>query len=214
MDTAALCTDSGKHVTVMSPLHHVSRRSIFNYTHRRCALPPQLRTHTSILYVRECSNLVTCWKPSLSHCTFLLWQCGFRLRLRAAMGRADTSVIWNDLVLQSKPPLVGCSQVTAHFGCVIYLWSTSHRICQHTLKTLWMPSFFRKRALHIRVAGKGGGGLCWLAGGGGAGCVDSRLSAVLEPNMETFVLLRYMAHGCATVKTGHWNPTCPPFIDL
>lgn len=37
---------------------------------------------------------------------------------------------------------------------------------------------------------------------------------MLEQNMETFILLQYIAVDCVTFRKGHWNSTCPPFIDL
>ena len=41
--------------------------------------------------------------------TFLQPLRGLELWLPVVMGRADMIVIWKDLVLESKPPLVGCS---------------------------------------------------------------------------------------------------------
>lgn len=158
----------------------------------------------------NCLNLLTCWKPSLFHCTFLQWLCGLRLRLLTAMGRVDMVVIWKDLVLQSKPLLVGCNR--GHhtlWVCNLSLVNLTQDMPTHT----WNPlnAFLFKICFSQEGRGLHYGDLhswfftaaiiyhcfwvpCW--------------SWTWKASFYCRIW-QYM-----TIWKGHWNSTCPPFIDL
>lgn len=167
----------------------------------------------------NCLNLLTCWKPSKFHCTFLQWVCGLGLRLQTAMGRADMAVIWKDLVLQSKPLLAGCS--TGHhtlWVCNLSLVNLTQDMPTHT----WNPLNAFLFKIHFMLCN-----LCQEAGRGG-GIDYGDLRSWFSQHCKVFItehhagaehgnlrfLLQYMALDCVTVRKGHWNSTCPPFIDL
>lgn len=100
-----------------------------------------------------------------------------------------------------------------HSGCVIYLWSTSHRICQHTLETHWMPSFSKSVFdFAIWVTREDCGDLCLRdCVKNLLQCLSVRLNRTWEPSFYYYSMWHLTVW---QVWKGHWNSPCPHFIDL
>lgn len=100
----------------------------------------------------NCIIFLTCWNfVSLS---IPIVTCGLRLQLLTAMGRANMDVIWNDLVLQSKPLLACCG--TGHhtlWACNLSLVNLTQDMPTHLKPTECLP--FQNLFLTLRSESRG-----------------------------------------------------------
>lgn len=87
--------------------------------------------------------------------TFLQWQCGLEFVASAAMGRADTTAIWSDLVLRSRPLRAGCHSTAHHtlWVCNLPLVNLTQEMPTHT-ETSWSV-FLSNSALTSPLSGLG-----------------------------------------------------------
>lgn len=143
----------------------------------------------------NCIIFLTCWNfVSLS---IPIVTCGLRLQLLTAMGRANMDVIWNDLVLQSKPLLACCG--TGHhtlWACNLSLVNLTQDMPTHT----WNPlnAFLFKICFWLCDLSHEGG-LRWFVLARLCQEFITMSECQAEQDMGTFLLLlQHVALDCVT----------------